>query len=77
MSVTGNGETFEAAVISCFGEAAELLSQIERPGDVWPPQDGSDLVSEGWVAQAIERASRSIEWIEVLVAVNGYSAAIS
>src|SRR5882724_11700484 len=36
LSVTGNGETLAAALVSCLGEAAELVSQFERPGDVKP-----------------------------------------
>lgn len=33
-SLAGGGTTPAAALVSCLGEAAERLSQIERPGDV-------------------------------------------
>src|SRR6476646_9192878 len=34
LSVTGNGETLEQALISCLGEAVDRLAQVGRPGDV-------------------------------------------
>src|SRR4249919_106226 len=33
LSIAGNGETLAGALVSCLGEAAELLSQFERPDD--------------------------------------------
>lgn len=43
LSLAGSGETLEEALASCVGEAAERLSQIERPGDVLsaPPSAAS------------------------------------
>ena len=34
VSVTGNGESMETALISCLAEAADFASQLERPGDL-------------------------------------------
>src|SRR5258708_1300818 len=34
ISVTGNGESLEAALVSCLAEAADFASQLERPGDI-------------------------------------------
>src|SRR6266436_5987650 len=51
LSVAGNGETLEAALVSCLGEAADFLSQFERPGDIEAGMAGSDrtnFVADGW-----------------------------
>jgi len=53
LSVAGNGETLAAALVSCLGEAADFLSQFERPGDIEAGMAGSDrtnFVADGWIA---------------------------
>jgi ribosomal protein S12 methylthiotransferase accessory factor len=68
--VTGNGETLHAALISCLGEAADHLSQFERPSDVNTAANGRglDLVAEGWIAQAISNAdkTKTMDWVLAL-----------
>jgi thiazole/oxazole-forming peptide maturase SagD family component len=67
LSVTGNGETREAALASCLGEAADLLSQFERSGDVAASGQMKDFpggIGGGWIAQALARARGDIDWIE-------------
>jgi len=66
LSVTGNGETLETALTSCLGEAADLLSQFERKGDVTAsgsPADHPDGVSGGWIGQALSDARGPIDWM--------------
>ena len=46
LSVTGNGKTMSEAVTGLFGEAADLLSQFEQPGDI---VDNPAQLS-GWLA---------------------------
>jgi len=69
LSVTGNGETLDAALVSCLGEAAEYLSQSERPGDIAAAVAGGDranFVADGWMAEAMSRADRTIDGINAL-----------
>jgi ribosomal protein S12 methylthiotransferase accessory factor len=68
LSVTGNGETLAAALVSCLGEAADFLSQFERPGDIEVGVVAGDhalFVSDGWIAEAVLRADRTIDWMKV------------
>jgi ribosomal protein S12 methylthiotransferase accessory factor len=74
-SVTGNGETLNSALISCLGEAAEHLSQFERPGDIAPePRAGRHLahLADGWIRHAVSsvEAGKSPEWVEARDASN-------
>jgi thiazole/oxazole-forming peptide maturase SagD family component len=74
LSVAGNGETLPAALVSCLGEAADYLSQFERPGDIETEIAGSDranCVADGWIAEAIARADRRIDWISAFDASTG------
>lgn len=74
LSVTGNGETAEAALVSCLGEASEYLSQFERSGDIAAAVGAGDrtkLVSDGWVGQAISGANRTIDCVNAFDAVTG------
>jgi thiazole/oxazole-forming peptide maturase SagD family component len=74
LSVAGNGETLETALVSCLGEAADYLSQFERPGDIAAGEAGSDrtnLVADGWIAEAMSRADRTIDWIKASDASTG------
>ncbi|WP_441238934.1 YcaO-like family protein [Bradyrhizobium sp. 930_D9_N1_4] len=74
LSVTGNGETQATALVSCLGEAAEYLSQFERPGDVAATVAASDrtgFVSEGWVGQAVSGADRAIDCVNAIDATTG------
>jgi len=66
LSVAGNGETLAAALVSCLGEAADFLSQFERPGDIEAGMAGSDrtnFVADGWIAEAMSNADRPIDWV--------------
>lgn len=66
LSVTGNGETPEAALISCLGEAADRLSVVERPGDVILRKNISSVgryVRSGWMSQALAAAGE-IDWVD-------------
>ena len=74
LSVAGNGETLAAALVSCLGEAAEFLSQFERPGDIKAGVAGSDrtkFAADGWIAEAMSRADRTIDWINASDASTG------
>src|SRR5207302_462665 len=74
LSVAGNGETLAAALVSCLGEAAEFLAQFERPGDIAAAVAGSDrttFVSDGWIAEAMSRAGRTIDWVNASDASTG------
>jgi ribosomal protein S12 methylthiotransferase accessory factor len=74
LSVTGNGETPEAALVSCLGEASEYLSQFERSGDIATTVAANDqtrLVSDGWVGQAVSGTDRTIDCIDAFDAATG------
>ncbi|QOZ72821.1 YcaO-like family protein [Bradyrhizobium arachidis] len=74
LSVTGNGETQATALVSCLGEAAEYLSQFERPGDIAATVAACDrtrLVSDGWVGQAVSGANRPIDCVNAVDAATG------
>jgi thiazole/oxazole-forming peptide maturase SagD family component len=60
MSVTGNGLTQAEALTTCFGEAADTLSQFERRGDIVGSRCGPKLMS-GWIEQAACHAE-AIDW---------------
>lgn len=65
----------EAALVSCLGEAAEYLCQFERPGDIVAAGgDRTNLVADGWIAEAMSRADRTIDWINASDASTGQSA---
>ena len=70
VSATGTGTRLSEALTACVGEAAELLSQFERPGDVAltcarsalsPGQTG---MLSGWIAGALEDTGSvsAIDW---------------
>ncbi len=61
MSVTGNGLTLAEALTTCFGEAADTLSQFERAGDLAGSRSAPQLMS-GWIEQAAGPAA-GIDWI--------------
>jgi thiazole/oxazole-forming peptide maturase SagD family component len=74
LSVSGNGETLETALVSCLGEAADYLSQFERPGDIEAAGAGVDrrnFVAESWIAEAMSRAGGTIDWIKASDAATG------
>lgn len=74
LSVTGNGETPEAALASCLGETADLLSQFERMNDVAAhgvPGDLAGTVMDGWLAAAMGDLGRSIDWVAAVEASTG------
>jgi thiazole/oxazole-forming peptide maturase SagD family component len=71
-SVTGNGETLEAALTSCLGEAADVLSQFERPDDIDAggiAADLADAVDEGWIGAALAPWARAVDWVRAADAV--------
>ncbi|HKC89430.1 MAG TPA: YcaO-like family protein, partial [Blastocatellia bacterium] len=74
LSVAGNGETLAAALVSCLGEAAEYLSQFERPGDVEtgvPSGGPTHFVADGWIAETVSHSDRTIDWIKASDASTG------
>lgn len=78
LSVTGNGETLDAALVSCLGELADHLSQFERPGDCHPT--GADYarlpaLAKGWIAQAMSKAdkTKTLDWTLTRDATTGHS----
>ena len=74
LSVAGNGETLAGALVSCLGEAAEFLSQFERPGDVAAERsddDRANLVVDGWIGEAISTVGTKIDWTGAADATNG------
>lgn len=74
LSVAGNGETLATALVSCLGETADFLSQFERPGDIETAIadiDRTNFVADGWIAQAMSHADRTIDWIKASDASTG------
>jgi thiazole/oxazole-forming peptide maturase SagD family component len=73
LSVSGNGETLEAALASCLGEAIDRLAIVERLGDICSTgsaeQRGDGLVA-GWIAQVVPLSSK-IDWITARDALTG------
>jgi thiazole/oxazole-forming peptide maturase SagD family component len=63
-SATGNGLTLDQAIVSCLGEAAEILSQFEQPEDLVSVLDmpKAELAS-GWIGEALATATRPIDWV--------------
>jgi thiazole/oxazole-forming peptide maturase SagD family component len=79
LSVAGNGETLETALVSCLGEAADYLSQFERPGDIEATVAGGsrmNFVANGWIAEAMSGTGRAIDWINACDASTGESALV-
>jgi ribosomal protein S12 methylthiotransferase accessory factor len=79
ISVTGNGESLEAAFVSCLAEAADFISQLERPGDLQrmgSPGASPISVASGWIADVISGASRPIDWVGARDAASGTPALI-
>ena len=70
LSVTGNGETMAGALISCLGEAADLLSPFEQPGDI-AAAGGAPVLLEGWLGEAAATAAEALP----LSYTRGYDAA--
>lgn len=56
-SHAGGAESQAAAFAACLGEAAEFLSQFERPGDLLPPGHGLEEAEEdlGWTPPTTDR----------------------
>ncbi len=62
ISVTGNGVDAARALASCLGEAADLLSQFERPGDL-AARGSASALSDGWIAQLLATARTPVGWV--------------
>lgn len=62
ISIAGNGETFEAALISCLGEAADRLAVVERAGDIGATPL-RDVLAGTWISQAMGLAATHLDWI--------------
>lgn len=64
MSVTGNGESLDDALIACLGEVADRLSHIGRPEDVLASSALASLprVIDGWIGQVIPPAD-ALDWM--------------
>ncbi|MDQ0392308.1 YcaO-like family protein [Labrys monachus] len=74
LSVTGNGETAEAAFISCLGETADLLSQFERDGDIAAQGGPAGLpgsMADGWIGAGAIGAGRALDWMAGVEAASG------
>jgi ribosomal protein S12 methylthiotransferase accessory factor len=77
LSVAGNGENLEAALVSCLGEAADRLAVVERTGDVpGLPRQTADALADTWIAQAIARSPGALDWIEAHDLVTGQPLAL-
>ncbi len=76
LSIAGNGESLEVALVSCLGEAVDRLAVVERPGDipVLPPR-GADALAGTWIAHAISSLPQ-LDWISVRDVVSGDSVAM-
>jgi thiazole/oxazole-forming peptide maturase SagD family component len=63
ISATGTGLSLPEALTTCLGEAAELLAQFERPGDVAAHFAKSelglhaDICTDGWIGAALAPVS--------------------
>lgn len=73
-SLAGGGMTVEAALTSCLGEAAERLSQVERPGDValaapWSTARAQvPSAAAAVIAELLGRSGRTgerLDWLQV------------
>jgi ribosomal protein S12 methylthiotransferase accessory factor len=62
ISATGAAVLRERAALLCLGEAAELLSPIERPGDL-VERGGKTIAPAGWYRQALLGAAAAIDWL--------------
>jgi thiazole/oxazole-forming peptide maturase SagD family component len=77
LSVAGNGHTLAMALVACLGEAADYLSQFERAGDIeacHADRDQPHLVADGWIAGAVARADRDIDWVKAIDGSTGEAA---
>src|SRR5689334_11542814 len=57
LSIAGNGETLETALISCLGEAVDRLAVVERPGDVLATKlarQTRDGLAGTWISQMLQ-----------------------
>jgi thiazole/oxazole-forming peptide maturase SagD family component len=73
-SATGNGESVEAALLSCLAEAADLLSQVERAGDIAATAPVDELPrtgAGGWFADLVADTRQPIDWLQAHDAVSG------
>jgi thiazole/oxazole-forming peptide maturase SagD family component len=72
LSVAGNGESLETALVSCLGEAVDRLAVVERPGDVpQPAPQAANTLADTWIAQAAASSADTLDWIEARDVVTG------
>ena len=74
LSATGSGETLEAAATACLGEAADLLSQFERDGDVVSRMRADELsrcLDLGWMAEGLGSVGGSVDCVGAVDARSG------
>lgn len=65
LSVAGNGENLQAALVSCLGETVDRLAVIECPGDLSEPvRQAPAALGDTWIAQAIASSIEALDWIE-------------
>jgi ribosomal protein S12 methylthiotransferase accessory factor len=62
LSVTGAGFDPAAALASLLGEAADLLSPLERAGDLFN-DGGLPLVDHGWIGPLLAQAAAPLDWM--------------
>lgn len=77
-SATGKGLSPRQALIACLGEAAETLSQFERPGDLAQPvaDDHPAKVRQGWIGEILAGrraadATAPVDWVAGTHATSG------
>ncbi len=62
LSSTGAALTWDQAALRCLGETAELLSAIERPGDV-VERDGARIEPAGWYRRPLGEVAGPVDWV--------------
>jgi ribosomal protein S12 methylthiotransferase accessory factor len=70
LSVTGSGFEPAAAVASLLGEAADLLSPLERAGDL-SNDDDLPQVDGGWIAPLLAQAAEPPHWVRAFDVATG------
>ncbi|MGL4243535.1 MAG: YcaO-like family protein, partial [Beijerinckiaceae bacterium] len=70
ISATGTALSLELAALSCLGETADLLSPLERQGDIASCM-GAGPMLDGWLGQAASRAAGAFDCIEGFRCIDG------
>ncbi len=73
LSATGIGLTPERAAVSCLGEVADLLSPLERPGDIVAGAASDCAMRDGWLSEATRGAAGAIDCMAASRSIDGTS----